>query len=143
MSLAKIKIIPAKFNPFLVDFVHYYHVHIFESKDEMWECAEKLSPWEKDMRGGFGAITIPYRREKYHEGSWITAPKIGDVLFYKDCLGSECVSHEAVHMATNYLRFKNQLLLTDQIDDNEEKLAYCIGSCTRQIVDNLYKLKIL
>ncbi|MBD2489032.1 hypothetical protein [Aulosira sp. FACHB-615] len=54
MALAKIKVIPAKFNPFIKDFRHYYHVYF-----------------------------------------------------------------------------------------NEEKLAYCIGSCTRQIVDNLYKLKIL
>ncbi|MHC5825516.1 MAG: hypothetical protein ACYT04_59120, partial [Nostoc sp.] len=65
------------------------------------------------------------------------------VHFYKVWHGLVFFSHEAVHMATNYLRFKNQLLLTDQIDENEEKLAYCIGSCTRQIVDNLYKLKIL
>lgn len=141
--LAKIKIIPAKYNPFIKDFQHYYHAHIFETKQQMWEAGAKLSPWDKDADGGYGAITIPCRREKHHEGNWITAPKIGDVLFYKDCLGSECISHEAVHMATNYLRFKNQLLLTDQIDENEEKLAYCIGSCTRQIVDNLYKLKIL
>jgi hypothetical protein len=103
----------------------------------------KLSPWDKDKEGGYGAVTIPCRREKCSEGIWITAPKIGDVLFYKDCLGSESISHEAVHMATSYLRLKNQLLLTDQIDEREEKLAYYIGSCTRQIVDNLYKLKIL
>jgi hypothetical protein len=143
LGLFKIKVIPSRYNPFIEDSRYYYHVHIFETKHDMWRVGAKLSQCEKDGVGGYGAITIPYRREKYHDGGWITAPKIGDVLFYKGCLGSESISHEAVHMATSYLRLKNELLLTDQIDDNEEKLAYCIGSCTRQIVDNLYKLKVL
>lgn len=143
IKLAKIKVIPAKYNPFLKDYHHYYHVHIFESKAKMWEFGAKLSIWNKDKIGGYGAITIPIWHEKYNGSERITSPKIGDVLFCKEILGSECISHEAVHMATSYLRFTNQLLLTEQIDENEEKLAYCIGSCTRQIVDNLYKLKIL
>lgn len=133
--LAKIKVTPAKFNPFIKDFRHYYHVHIFETKAEMWEAGAKLSTWDKDAHGGYGALTIPLWREKYEGEKRITAPKIGDVLFYNDCLSSECISHEAVHMATSYLRFINELMLTSQIDENEEKLAYCIGSCTRQIVD--------
>ena len=143
MRLAKIKVIPAKYNPFIKDFRHYYHIHIFETKAKMWETGAKLSSWDKDKNGRYGAITIPLWRERYQKKERITAPKIGNVLFYRECLGSECISHEAVHMATSYLRFINQLALTSQIDENEEKLAYCIGSCTRQIVDNLYKLKIL
>lgn len=144
--LAKIRITPAKYNPFVRhadDFRHYYHVHIFETKEQMWETGAKLSQFEKDKKGGYGALTIPVWRERDEGETRIIAPKIGDVLFYKKCLGSECISHEAVHMATSYLRLINQLNLGDQIDEGEEKLAYCIGGCTRQIVDNLYKLKIL
>lgn len=109
----------------------------------MWDMGAKLSSYEQDQHGGYGAITIPLWRQRYDGDKWIKAPKIGAVLFYKDLLGSECISHEAVHIATSYLRHTDQLKLSDQIDENEEKLAYCIGSCTRQIVDNLYKLKIL
>jgi hypothetical protein len=109
----------------------------------MWRFGAKLSPWEKDEEGGYGAITIPVWRQKLKDGVWIKAPKIGDVLFYQGLLGSECITHEAVHMATSYLRISDSLILGDQIDEHEEKLAYCIGSCTRQIVDNLYKLEIL
>ncbi|WP_138503394.1 hypothetical protein [Nostoc sp. PA-18-2419] len=119
------------------------HVHVFETKAAMWQAGAKLSPWKKDGNGGYGAITLPIWRYRYEGDEQITAPKVGNVLFYKECLGSECISHEAVHMATSYLRLIQQLQLTDQIDENEEKLAYCIGSCMRQIVDNLYKLKIL
>ncbi|HYW17716.1 MAG TPA: hypothetical protein VE956_00130 [Nodularia sp. (in: cyanobacteria)] len=143
MSAVKIKVIPAKYNPFIKDFRHYYHVHIFEARATMWDAGAKLSPWDKDKIGGYGALTIPLWRERYEGDKRITAPKIGNVLFCKEILGSECISHEAVHMATSYLRLTQQLQLTGQIDENEEKLAYCIGSCTRQIVDNLYKLKIL
>lgn len=143
MRIAKIKITPAKFNPFIKDFRHYYHVHIFETRATMWDAGAKLSTWDKDKNGGYGALTVPLWRERYEGENRITAPKIGDVLFCKEILGSECISHEAVHMATSYLRLTNQLILTSQIDENEEKLAYCIGSCTRQIVDNLYKLRIL
>ncbi|BDA74340.1 hypothetical protein CAL7716_085060 [Calothrix sp. PCC 7716] len=138
----KIKVFPGLYNPFVQEYKHYYHVCIFDVKEEMWEVGRKLSTWEKD-KGGYGAITIPTWREKFVDGQLIKAPKIGTVLFYKDLLGSETISHEAVHMATSYLRILDQLKLSNQIDENEEKLAYCIGSCTRQIVDNLYKLKIL
>lgn len=146
MSIAKTKVVPAKYNPFIRcadDFRLYYHIQIFETKEQMWDAGAKLSQFEKDKNGGYGALTIPTWRERYEGETRIIAPKIGDVLFYKNCLGSECISHEAVHMATSYLRLINQLHLGDQIDEGEEKLAYCIGSCTRQIVDNLYKLKIL
>lgn len=138
----KIKVFPGLYNPFTQEYKHYYHVCIFDSKKEMWSTGAKLSSHDKD-KGGYGALTIPTWREKFVDGQKVLAPKIGNVLFYKDCLGSECISHEAVHMATSYLRITGQLKLSDEIDEDEEKLAYCIGACTRQIVDNLYKLKIL
>lgn len=140
--IGNIRVIPGMYNPFIQEFRHYYHVLIFGTKEEMWNAGAKLSSHDKD-KGGYGAITIPIWREKFVDGQLRKAPKIGNVLFYKDCLGSECISHEAVHMATSYLRITNQLKLSSEIDEDEEKLAYCIGSCTRQIVDNLYKLKIL
>jgi hypothetical protein len=109
----------------------------------MWDAGARLSSFEQDQNGGYGALTVPLWREKIKNGELVKAPCVGRVLFYKDLLGSEVISHEAVHMATSYLRFINQLKLSDQIDADEEKLAYCAGSCTRQIVDSLYKSKIL
>jgi hypothetical protein len=32
-----IKVVPGKFNPFLKDFRYYYHVHIFDDKNQMWD----------------------------------------------------------------------------------------------------------
>jgi hypothetical protein len=101
-----IKVIPGKFNPFLKDFRHYYHVHIFDDKNQMCQAGAKISSHAKDKNGGYGAITIPLWRSRFEGEKRITAPKIGDVLFYKDLLGSECISHEAVHMATSASRQK-------------------------------------
>lgn len=109
----------------------------------MWDAGAKLSSFEEDEYGGYGALTVPLWRQKFKNGQSIKVPCIGTVLFYKDLLRSSVISHEAVHMATSYLRITDQLKLSDQIDDDEEKLAYCVGSCMRQIVDSLYKLKIL
>lgn len=143
MLLAKFKVYPGKFNPFLKDFQHYYHTHIFETKEQMWEAGARLSSCEKDKNNRYGAITMPVWRERYEGDRRVIAPKIGNVLFYAGLLGSRCISHEAVHMATSYLRLVNQLALVDEIDEGEEKLAYCVGSCASQIVDSLYKFKIL
>ncbi len=142
--LAKFEVNPGKYNPYKPDSRYYYHVHVFSTRESMWAAGAKISPWEKDHAARYGAITIPCWKEKPLGNAWLRAPKIGDVLFHIQCLGSECISHEAVHMATSYLRALNLLKLGDQIDDDdEERLAYCIGGCTRQIVDELYKLHIL
>jgi hypothetical protein len=143
LNPVKFKVVPGRYNPFVKEYRHYYHVLVFTTKHEMWKTGAKLSSFEKDKDGGYGALTMPIWRERFDGSQIIRAPKIGSVLFHTGCLGSEAISHEAVHMATSYLRLINQLKLTDQIDENEEKLAYCISGCTRQIVDNLYKFKCI
>jgi hypothetical protein len=129
--IVKFSVKPSKGNPYKPPSKFYWHVHIFGAK---------VSSCEHDKDGGYGALTVPLWREKYLEdGSVLLAPKLGDVLFYRDCLGSECVSHESVHMATSYLRRIGSLKLGSDIDDDEELLAYCIGICTQQIVDKCYE----
>lgn len=84
-----------------------------------------------------------WRKIHDKDGNWIIAPKVGDVLFHKELLGINAVTHEAVHAATCFLRILDKLKLGDQIDDNEELLAYCVGSIAGQIVNRIYHLKIL
>ncbi len=137
----RIKVIPGKFNPFIKEYHHYYHVLIFDHKEEMWAYGSQLSCCHRD--DGYDAITIPTYRQRFVDNKWVIAPKIGTVLFHKNRLGSSVISHEAVHMATSYLRITNKLQLSDEIDDEEEKLAYCVGSCTRQIVDTWYRVDLM
>ncbi|HEY9748316.1 MAG TPA: hypothetical protein V6C63_06550 [Allocoleopsis sp.] len=138
--IIKFQVKPAKWNPYKPPFRFYWNVHIFESKTAMWAAGAKVSACDRDKDGGYGALTVPLWRERYEGDETILAPKLGDVLFHRDCLGSSCVSHEAVHMSTSYLRRISKLELSEDIDDSEELLAYCIGGCTRQIVDKCYEI---
>lgn len=132
-SLLKFALKPGYYNPWLKEYRHYYHVSVFPDNQAMWEYGRKLSSFEKDQKGGWSAITIPIWREKYKNDRVIKAPKIGDVLFDRDHLSIDVISHEAVHMATSYLRFLERLKLSEQIDEDEERLAYCVCHCTNAI----------
>lgn len=141
---SKFRINPGTYNPYKPSFKHYYHVHIFDSQENMWAYGYRRTKDEKN-KFGYGALTIPLWREKFDSKSkaWIVAPKIGDVLFHKECLGMTVITHESVHLATSFLRVLKILKLSEQIDESEEVLAYCIGSIARQIVEKLYQLEIL
>lgn len=105
-------VFPSRKNPYLVKDRHYYSVHVYDSREAMWRAAKKLSPYEKDHDGGFGAITIPYQRiRRVSEHQFQYAPKVGNILFHKGCIGAECVSHESSHAAIAYLRMLNLLCL--------------------------------
>ena len=52
----------------------------------------------------------------------------------------EIICHESVHIATSFLRIFNKLNLSNQIDTDEEMLAYSVGLVSKQIVNKLYQL---
>lgn len=72
---------------------------------------------------------------------------IGIIKFHDaDCFSAEILSHEAVHCATTYIRlfetekFENdKFSLIDEINDNEECLAYHVGYFAQQLTDYFYK----
>lgn len=92
----------------------------------------------------FGAIVMPQKTILYTKGEEIALPTLGYVLFSKTQIGCETISHEAVHMATNYFRHIGMWMELDAegCDDNEETLAYAVGNCANQVVRGLYKHKI-
>lgn len=142
--IAKFRINPGTYNPYKPSFKHYYQIHVFDIEENMWEYGYRLTRNEERI-GGYTALTIPTWRERFDSSSklWIIAPKIGDVLFHKERLDITPITHESVHLATSFLRILSKLRLNDQIDDDEEMLAYCVGSLASQIVDKLTHLKIL
>lgn len=134
--IVKFKINPGLYNPHLTEakyHKHYYMVHVFENEPYMWKYGTKLRPYQSE---GYQAIVLPKWKQK---GDLIVSAKIGDVLLNKDWLGTRVISHEAAHIATSFLRILKLLKLTEQIDENEERLAYCIGQCNSAIVTGLYK----
>lgn len=101
----------------------------------MWAAARHLSKQEKNHKNDFGAITMPYQRFWLDDGR--RAPKIGNILFYKDCLSAECVSHESTHAGIAYARMFNFLELETM--DKEEKVVFSISSILCQIVNEFSK----
>ena len=142
--IAKFKINPGTYNPYKPSFKHYYEVHIFDRCENLWTYGYSRTKDERN-KAGYGALTIPLWRERLDRSNnaWIVAPKVGDVLFYRERLGTSVITHESVHAATSFLRILKKLKLSDQIDNDEELLAYCVGSIASQIVNKLYELKIL
>lgn len=138
--LASFKIRPGK-EP------NYWQVYIFNNKADMRRMFKKLDMTDEDDR--FGAVVMPQMRIKFPKkgkGSkkGIVHPSLGYVLFSKTQLRAEEIAHEAVHMATNYLRIMNpkSLVLSDECDDNEEDLAYAVGHCANALVKGLYRTKV-
>lgn len=122
----------------------YWQVHVCPDKRSMYRLFRKLNE-TSDKKTNFAAIVMPQRT--YHvsivKGKDVLQPSLGHVLFYAKNLPGEIIAHEAVHMATSYLRrCRKSLRLTGQIDDAEELLAYCVGRCAAQIANKLHELKI-
>lgn len=142
-SICKFKLNPSINNPFDLEKKYYYHIHVLEDREELFNAANKLSPQDRDHN--FAAVVLPFYvykfdyKEETDEYYSICKPKIGDALFRKDYLTLEVVSHEAVHLTTNYLRLLKKLNLGEEIDDNEEMFAYCVGAITQELMNKFYK----
>jgi len=74
---------------------------------------------------------------------------IGHIHLYRDCLGSETISHEATHAAIGWAREVeiNPLDIfnmdgSGNVTDENERFCYAQGQITRQIVEKCYELNL-
>ena len=120
----------------------YWRVHVYPTRDKMLRGFRVINV-SKDHREDFSAIVMPMTEWQRAGREWKKTKLLGHVLFYARGLCGEVVSHEAVHMATSYLRRKRcSLHLNSQINDREERLAYCVGYCVGKITNVLHKARI-
>lgn len=117
---------------------HYFHCYVW--------------PYLKQMRGYVGAVTdINPRRAcavtldytQYHVG---LVPKglLGEIHFAKRELSQDFISHEALHATLIFGRWKRVRGVdifdgTDVKSEQEERLAYALGSLCHQITATLKK----
>jgi len=130
----------------------YFNVYIWKYKKEM------LAQWNRDDQSigrGCAAFTHPFTiinfpsKKKDPKQRRRMLPICGEIhLCYSD-LGTEVITHESSHAAMAILRRKHFWFdkISNDENDNymqyEEELCYTVGYFARQIVDKLYKLKIL
>jgi hypothetical protein len=142
--VAKFRINPGLWNPYKPGFGHYFNVHVFNTQEDMHSYALRISSHERlrsdsEVADWLGLVVPSYRVSRDN----VISPKVGDILLWQERLGVGLVSHEAVHAATSFLRIMGNLRLGNQIDHDEESLAYTIGSVTKQIYSKLYSLKVI
>ena len=91
-----------------------------------------------------GMVTPQYKLDVGSKETVFVIPgKIGLIQFKsKDKFRAGIMSHEALHCATSYLRLfdENKLKLSDEIDDNEEELAYLVGWFTSELTQFYYSV---
>lgn len=138
--LAKFKVNPGMYNPYKPGFGHYFDVQIFVSK----QCFDEyLVRNNIEAESNCVGLVQPIDKVKYSKrGTKVKrSPKVGNILLILEHLDTNIVSHEALHASTSFLRMKDRLELCDEgIDDNEECLAYTVGSLTKQIYNKIFKL---
>jgi hypothetical protein len=112
---------------------HYYEARIHDT-------VGSLLLWGHQKRGGhtvdYKAIVIP--DYNVDENGRIPS-RVGWVGLCLPYLDASIITHEALHIATSYLRLKGLLKLGEDIDDDEETLAYTLGTVMSQIGEYIYK----
>lgn len=117
----------------------YWTVLVFSDKGGMRRAFRRLNVLD-DTDDRFGATVMPQEMQRRVGGKWKSDPSLGYALFACTQLDVETQCHEAVHLATGFLRRLGQCpRLRKETDDIEETLAYCIGRCARQLNNGFHK----
>jgi hypothetical protein len=128
-----------------IDTKLYWEVSVYKTRRNMKEAQKEYEPYSSGD-DSFGAIVIPLHTISFTTGKEVHSPSLGHVLFSTKQLGMETIAHEAFHMAMGFWerREPSVLIIPPDADpnENEERLAYTIGNCARQINKNLWDNKI-
>lgn len=133
MITGRFRIYPSRDNCMLEEDSHYYEARIHDT-------VGSLLLWGHQKRGGhtvdYKAIVIP--DYNVNEDGYIHN-RVGWVGLCLPYLDAGIIAHEALHIAISYLRLKGLLKLGEDIDDDEETLAYTLGTVMSQIGTYIHK----
>jgi hypothetical protein len=120
----------------------FFFVSVHPNRQSMLRKYRKLSHGVKAQHN-FGAVVMERQIENFEKGKRDVQPVLGFVLFERSYLGGAVVTHEAVHMATTYLRrVRKSLRLNVNDIDIEEQLAHYVERCAAKISAKLFELRI-
>lgn len=128
----------------------YWIVRVFEDAEaarafHVWRCLEPATDFEGEVVP-LPVIRFPKRKRGGKRRPPHLLPRQGELLLHRGWIGTEVIAHEAVHLATSTLRALADLssadaglvALGEEIDDNEERLAYLAGIFARLVTDGLW-----
>lgn len=128
----------------------YFLMHVSKSSESMRSYIEsKFKEWGCDIpKEGWDGT-----RGLVHPTAWIVEVGIKDkklvsleapfahLFLAEDYLGVGVVAHECLHVAMTHERFviRFKMQYGQDIDDDEERLAYFLSSCVRGVYNTLYE----
>ena len=120
----------------------YYEVIVFPAKEEMYEYYKNTGGYEEL---DFDAIC---RDLEIYKGD-IPSNKIGEILLTRNSCRTGIIAHECGHAVFQYLRrIHQEETFADLSEDKkiwkaEEMYCQILGDLTMQVVNNLYRNKII
>jgi hypothetical protein len=130
----------------------YFMVHIWRTKKDMLDNRVSLGlPRLRDCDAHVFSYDV-FRCRKGQRDRKL--PIVGDIHFYKSCLGTEAITHESFHATASLLRrlkfdftgLNNEGVastMRNKLIDKEEVVAKVQGKLAREIVTKLYNLKLI
>lgn len=117
----------------------YFSVCVYKTRSGMTNRWRQILPndcleneWRL-LRAGVLPATL------HPEGDKLS-PCLGLALFCEQHMNVGIIAHEAVHMATEYVRAKRlPLTLGKHVCDNEERIAYAAGTCANQLANFIFE----
>ena len=119
----------------------FWRVAIYSRKQAMLERYWTIKPEDRGDRNMEAAVLWVDEYE-FRGSRWRKRPEVlGTGFFHRDSLTIDVVTHEAIHMASYYLKHLG-MPLDLRRGNAEENLAYTAQACARQIGHRLQQLGI-
>lgn len=119
----------------------------------VWPCLATMMKWAKweGHNAAYGRTTkayvASYLIQRKIRGRWRNTPEFAQINLIKRALGTETLTHEALHATLAWarrIRFPmTQLDAPNSVNGFEERLCYAHGRIARRLVSALYKAKVL
>lgn len=151
MSKKKVKPL-ARFRVYAWKSSLYFMVYVWRTKKHMLDNRVKLGlPRLRDCDAHVLSYDV-FRCRKGQRDRKL--PIVGEIHFYKSCLGTEAITHESFHATASLLRrlkfdftgLNNEGLsstMRGNVMDKEEVVAEVQGKLAREIVTKLYDLNMI
>lgn len=118
----------------------FWRVAVYSRKTAMLERFWTFRPQDRGQADMQAAVL--WVDEYEYRGRWRKRPEVlGTGFFWHGGLTADVIAHEAVHMASYYLKALS-MPLDLRRGNAEENLAYTVQSCVRQICHRLDQLGI-
>lgn len=127
----------------------YFNVRIYRDQESMQKAAEYGGGKRKNFSNAAAVVRGLKRGRRTDRGiAW--KKQLGTIYFYKDCVGTEVITHESTHAALRWAEEKKFNVvdrngpdyIAGDACDNEERFCYALGKIAAQIASKCWAHKL-